>query len=115
MARGEETTTTYIQLELGLRHERVEEGKVAHLADAAHGVNVHGVEALVELDHHEDLVLVCEGNELVVVCERLHRRLCHEHVDPALDGVLCNVKVRVVGSKNGCHIARLQRVQGLLV
>lgn len=77
-----------LQLELGLRHVRIKVGKVAERPHPLPGICVDTcgseasgpVEALVDLDHQETVVLGGQSSELAVVGQGLDWRLGEEHV-----------------------------------
>lgn len=64
------------------------------------------------LDEADHAVLLRERDELVVVLNRLHGWFGDEHVELALDGVLCDVVVRVCEAdvRDGCQTAWLTDV-----
>lgn len=89
------------QLALGLTHVAVEVVKVAELGSLSTGITVGGIEALVVLNVHNDIVLARLSEQVEVVGEELGRRLGDENVDLALNGVQSDGVMGGVGSENG--------------
>ena len=100
---------------LRLTHVRREVRERPERSDAVARVRIDGIEALVHLDGDQPLGRGGRRRELVVLGERLHRRLRDEHVHAAREARLRDRKVRVVRREDDRDIAWLEGSRRLLV
>mmetsp|Transcript_13419 Transcript_13419/g.37109 ORF Transcript_13419/g.37109 Transcript_13419/m.37109 type:complete len:258 (+) Transcript_13419:774-1547(+) len=108
-----------LQLMLRLRHVAREVREGAKVLDAVAGIDVNGVEPLVQLYLHEHIFPRCGSHQDSMLLQCLNRWLGDQDVHTAFDASQRYLQMRVIRSENDCTIAGLEtfsrRPEGLRV
>ena len=94
-----------LELVLRLRHVGLEEAERAELLDAIARISVYRIVSFMDLDAAEHALLFRQCCQFIMLFERFYWRFSYHHMNPVLDAMLGNGKVRVVGREDDGAVA----------